>query len=514
MYSDSQRKSLPKVFTVVMTSLTVCLMSCNKTSFTPDQNSSLSNPVLFENTYKSASSEVQYIQSNSEENQTKLTFQIENAVGLLQDLLKTEIRITENGLPVTDFALNKNSVTNVTTADIVFAVDVTGSMAPTIEAAKQKLIAFVKNTRAQGYHTRMCLSTFGDYTIKKCTRFYDNDPKVASTEVEVAELISEITKLKSLKGPSDPGGKDLDENPMRAVIDAAGAPWGSDSQRFLILVTDAGFLYSPNNQGAMGTTAPYYKEVTAAITQSQMKIFAVTPTLAGYDKPFGNPAAPGIVAQSQGEWYKYADLVSGKITLNTVLNKILSSINTTFSVDYVLTSQSALDPAKPLAQRNIVLEVLNSSLGTVKGLLITSNLPNGRVPDQRRFVIADKKIKANRLLVYVNGLLQNGGYTLIDGKQIEFVKAQKANAKIRIVYQYESVKDSISLTPIHLSVGEDKVGLLKFTINGIPVDEKYYETIGIDMNTSSVVLTDDVFGSADPFKISATGEMTILIKIK
>lgn len=515
MVSNIQKNSVSKIVaTIFLTSLTLNLMSCNKTNFTPDENSSLSNPVLFENTYKSAASEVQYTQANLDENQTKLSFQVENGAGLLQDLLKADIRVTENGVPVTDFVLNKNSVTHVTTADIIFAVDVTGSMAPTIEAAKQKLIAFVNNTRAQGYHTRMCLSTFGDYTVQKCTRFYDNDPKVASTATQVAELISEITKLKALKGSADPGGKDLDENPMRAVIDAAAAPWGSDSQRFLILVTDAGFLYSPGNAGAVGSVAPKFTDVATAITQSQMKIFAVTPSLAGYDKPFGNPALGGIVDQSQGEWYKYADLVSGKITLNTVLNKILSSINTTFTVDYTLTSQTVLDPAKPLSQRNIVLELVNTALGTVKGLVITSNLPNGRVPDVKRYVIADKKVKASRLYVYIDGALQAGGYTLIDGKQIEFAKAPKANSKIKIVYQYDSVKDSITLTPIHLSVGADKIGFLKFTINGIPVDQKYYETIAVDLNTSSVVLTDDVFGPADPFRIASSGEMYISIKTK
>ena len=511
-----QKFSLSKaVVTVFIAPLILNLMSCSKTSFTPDANSSLANPILFENTYKSAASEVQYVQPNAEENQTKLSFQVENGSGLLQDLLTSDIRVTENGIPVTDFVLNKNSVTHVTTADIIFAVDVTGSMAPTIEAAKQKLIAFVNNTRAQGYHTRMCLSTFGDYTVKKCTRFYDNDPKVVATETEVTELISEITKLKALKGSADPGGKDLDENPMRAVIDAAAAPWGSDSQRFLILITDAGFLYSPGHAGAVGAVAPIYADVAKAINQSQMKIFAVTPSLAGYDINFGAaPGVPGIVDQSQGEWYKYADLVSGKITLNTVLNKILSSINTTFTVDYVLTSQSALDPAKPLSQRTIVLELINTALGSVKGLVITSSLPNGRVPDQKRFVIADKKVKANRLYVYVDGVLQTSGYSIIDGKQIEFAKAQKSNAKIKIVYQYDSVKDSISLTPIHLGVGADKINFLKFTINGIPVDDKYYETIAIDMNLSSVVLTDDIFGAADPFKIAATGEMNISIKTK
>jgi hypothetical protein len=329
---------------------------------------------------------------------------------------------------------------------------------------------------------------------------------------EVQELISEITKLKALKGSADPGGSDLDENPMRAVIDAGLAPWGSDSQRFLILVTDAGFLYSPGNSGSVGSVAPQFSAVTNAINQSKMKIFAVTPSLAGYDKKFGS--SEGIVKQSEGEWYKYSDLVSGAITLNTVLNKILSSIDTTFYVDYALTSQSSLDPSKPLSQRDIQIELINASGEVVKGLAITSNLPNGRVADPKRFVISDKAVKADHLEVYVNDVLQTSGYILISGKEIEFTSAKAPNAKIKIKYKYASVRDAITLRPIRLSVGADKVGLLKFTINGIPVDSSYYELVGIETNLSTVVLSDEVFAVEDPFKILETQEMNILIKAK
>lgn len=487
-------------------------LACSQTHFAVDTNSAFSTGVLFEDNFKTAASEVNYVQPNLDENNTTVAFQIQDSNGLLlQNLSVNDFRLTENGVLVTDVTLNKNSITHVTTADIVFVVDVTGSMTSTIESAKAKLIDFVRNTRAQGYHTRMCLSTFGDYTIKKCTRFYNNDPKDISTDTEVNELISEITKLKALKGSSDPGGSDLDENPMRAVIDAAAAPWGSDSQRFLILVTDAGFLYSPGHSGAVGSGAPEFSAVTTAINQSKMKIFAVTPSLAGYDKKFGS--AEGIVKQSEGEWYKYADLVSGVITLNTVLNNILSSIDTTFYVDYTLTSQSSLDPSKALADRNIVIELINSSLGVVKSLAITSNLPNGRVADPKRFVISDKVVNADQLEVYVNGALQTTGYTLISGKDIEFATAKAPNARIKIKYKYASVRDAITLKPINISVASNSIGMLDFTINGIAVESQYYEVVNIGPAISTIILSDEVFGVEDRFKILETQEMNVLIKL-
>lgn len=489
----------------------VSTFSCSQTNFSPDENSSLYNPAYFENVYKTAASEVNYVQPNLEENKTTLSFQVEDSTGMnIQNLLASDIHVLENGKVIDNLTLSKNSVTLRKTVDILFAVDVTGSMTPTIESAKTRLIDFINNTRAQGYHTRMCLSTFGDYTVKKCVRFYNNDPNDASTITEVNELISEITKLKALKGTLDPGGKDLDENPMRAVIDAAQAPWGSDSQRFMILVTDAGFLYSPGNQGAVGTVAPYYVDVVKAIQQSNMKIFAVTPSLAGYDKPFSG--APGIVDQSEGEWYRYSDLVSGKITLNTVLNKILSSVDTTFFVNYTLTSSSALDPSKPLSQRNIEIELVNSNIGTIKGLAITSNLPNGRVPDPKAYVISDKKVNPATLKVYVNNVLQTSGYQLISGKSIEFTTARPANSKIKIVYQYESAKDSISLTPIRISVPPDKVSLLQIKINQVLLDPSLYEVVPISSSESTIIIQDSIFSFEDKYKINELGRMHIVIK--
>jgi len=57
------------VLSIFMISAILNLLSCSKTSFSPEANSSLANPVLFENTYKSQSSEVQYSQANAAENQ-------------------------------------------------------------------------------------------------------------------------------------------------------------------------------------------------------------------------------------------------------------------------------------------------------------------------------------------------------------------------------------------------------------------------------------------------------------
>lgn len=485
--------------------------SCNQTSFTPDASyKDLS--IVFEDQFKVASSEVQFVQPDLSENHTRISFQVQAGNGLLlQDLLKSQINITENGKSITNVTLQKTSKTYQNVVDIVFAVDVTGSMTKTIESAKQKLIDFIQTSRKQNYHTRMCLSTFGDYTVKKCLRFYNNDINDPSSSAEVNELISEISKLKALVGAEDPGGRDFDENPMRAVIDASLAPWGDQSQRFLILVTDAGFLYSPGNSGSVGPVAPQFSEVSTAIQNSKMKIFAVTPSLAGYNLNFNS--SPSIVKQSSGEWFAYSDLVSGKISLNTVLDKILSQVDTTFFVDYKLNSQSELDPSLPLSQRNIQVSLINPLLGLIKGLVISSNLPQGRIPDPKDFVFTDKKVKDSTLQVFVDGVLQKNNYQVISGNKIQFTKAQPANSKIVVKFQFDQLKDAVQMKPIQFRLNSDYINKINLYINDHRVDPKNYSIVSIDSETYGIVLNDSIFDATDEYEIQKISAMNVMIRL-
>lgn len=477
----------------------------------PEPEAPFSSDVLYENFFPVNTSSVSYTQPNLEENRTTITFQVRNPLGQFDSPLKeSDLKLVENNKDVDKFVLTKNSTTTAHPVDILFVVDVTGSMAPTIEAAKTRIIDFIHHSRDLGYHTRMCLSTFGDFTISKCNRFYDNDPNDPATETQVAELVSEITKLKALTGINDPGGTDLDENPMRALIDASTAPWVSDTQRFTILVTDAGFLYSPGNSGAVGKLAPEYKEVVAALAVSKMKVFAVTPSLAGYNKQFGK--FEGIVNLSQGEWFKFADLVSGKITMNTILNKILTSVNTTFFLNYTLNSQSVQDPTLPLSQRQINLQLNDSSLGTLLPGTITSNLPDGREKDQIAFKVTDKQIKIDQLQVWVDDVLLDSGYSYHENGELHFDRPQKGDAKIRIQYEYADLKDSVVLQPIILVFSKKtKTQRLVLLINGIEMNADHYELVNTTDGKISLLFKEIVFSTQDPYEIDLNRGMDVQV---
>ena len=380
----------------------VFFASCNKTHFqlVDQESQKFQSGDFFESFFKMNNSVASFEQPQLESNETQAAFQVALADGTnVPDLKVTDFTILENGQPISDFKLQSNSTTIKQSVDIIFAVDVTGSMSPTIESAKTRLISFVQKSRLNGTHSRMCLITFGDRTVKNCDRFYDNNPDDPSTIDQVNELISEISKLKALTGSSDPGGSDLNENPMRALIDASKAPWNENSQRFVILITDDGFLYSPGNSGNVGALAPKYNEVSEAIEKSQMKVFAATPSLAGYNKPF--KGEPGVVEFSKGEWFNFKDLISGKITLDTILNRILNRVQTTYLLQYTLdeNSGSGLDLTLPLKKRKIEILLQNGVHANLNMLSLQSNLPDGRKPYQKKFKLADKNKPIINLLM-------------------------------------------------------------------------------------------------------------------
>ncbi len=460
--------------------------------------------------FKLSVSEINIYQTPLGANNTAVAFQVlDSSKNHVANLQASDLIITENGTVVPPFRLNSNSKKIVQTVDIVFAVDITGSMASTIESAKTRLIDFVTKSRANGTHSRMCLVTFGDRTIKKCDHFYDNDPADPKTESQVKELISEISKLRALTGIDDPGGNDLNENPMRALIDASTAPWKSDAQRFVILITDDGFLYSPGNQGAVGNTAPVYNEVIQAIQSSQMQVFAATPSLAGYNLPFSG--VPGIVAASGGEWFSFYSLISGKITLDTILNRIVNRLQTTYLAEYSLDDKSALDPARPLSQRKIEIRLANGQAYSVTIQSVQSNLPNGREPYKNRWMLTDKKMKKETISVRLNGRRLNGGYTITSEGEIVFDTPPPPESKIQVHYRNNAIRDAIQIEPIILP-GTINPNAVTAILNGI--ETKDLEIIKTLDGTYSLRLPDSVFAENDPFGIQYADGLSVQVRLQ
>lgn len=488
---------------------------------------------IFDRHFGFSRSESTVTQAKYDQNTISAYFKVNKAEQSVNDLKERDLKVTENGINVTPFSISADKEHFEQVADIVFLVDITGTMVEFIETAKKRLKEFILTSRAKGYHTRMCISTFGDYTVKKCSRFFDNNPADPSTEAQMKELMTELAQLSAYKGVGqDPGWPDLDENPMRSLIDASIAPWAADSQRFVILVTDWGFLYLPNREGDKGNPGadPQYlarnnparmSEVTKAIKDSQMKVFAVTRmqhvhkgqrlVWDGYNTPF--QGEPGIVQSSGGEYFDFDKVLRGQISLDQILQRILNRIDTTYKLTYVVDDISGLDPTMAIGKRNVEIHPVDPSRGTVKKISTLSSMPNGRAQYQQNWKVSDNAIQAGSLQVFVDGKELSTSEFSVSKGDIRLSAVPKAGAKIRFVFLYEAIEKNFRTEPMAFR-GEINTGNTKVFLNGkeARAEDTVFEK-DLEGN-SSLRLADSALATNDPYDIRKNQGLTIRVITK
>ena len=480
-------------------------------------------PRTFEKSFGFSNSESTMEQLKFDENIVSVFFQAEKDGVSVNDLKPQQLTVSENNIPVSPFDLSADVERSNQVADIVFLVDITGTMVELIETAKVRLKEFIKTSRERGYHTRMCISTFGDYTVKKCN-FFDNNPKDPSTETQVKGLLKELSQLQAYRGAGrDPGYPDLDENPMQALVDTAKAPWGADSQRFVILVTDWGFLYSPENIGKNAEAGklpapPTIKEVHAAIKASQMKVFAVTRTKHshagkdlvwdGYNTPFKDE--PGIVQASGGEHFDFDKVLRREISLDHILERILKRINTTYKLTYVVDKVQGLDPTLPVANRNVTIKLTDPAQGVVKKTSTLSSIPTGRPQYKQNFKLSDQAIQPDTMKVLMGDKqVAPAEYTVTKG-EVRFKTTPPAGSKLRFVFLYEATEQNLMLEPISLR------GTLTPTNTKVYLNDKEASADDVvfakDLEgNSSVTLANGIMASNDPYGIRKSKALKVKI---
>lgn len=506
--------------------LTMGLAACAKMEFTPvdltetklsDDSEDLNPPVVIMDpnmvqlqsvTMKLGVSQASFVQENLDSNRTVVNFQVVNQNGeFVNNLTQNSIALSENGIPVRGFTMTSNPQESRRTVDIAFLIDVTCSMNPTIASAKARVVNFIRSSREAGYHTRMCLSTFGDYTVRRCDRFFDNDPSKPETSAQVDELINEVNRLTAGCGINDPGGSDLAENPLQAILDVEQAPWAEGSQRFGILITDAGFLHNSGNPGALGANAPSYNNVISSLRRSQVNLFAATPSMPGYNLNFGREL--GLIAASNGEHFPYANLVNGSTNLNTILNRILLRVQTTYALEYVADETPGLDAALPLNQRTFVVTLVDGTTETVRVVGSTSSLPAGRAEYKKKFKLSDKEIDQQSLVLKVDGQVVSSGYRISNG-EVVFDQAPRRGTRIDVEYNYLSLSDSLQTVPLVLPENEDLNRIAVF-FNNIKVTGVY---VRFEKNLEErwmLLLNTAALSEKDPFNIRKNGQLEVKV---
>ncbi|MBI2416697.1 MAG: VWA domain-containing protein [Ignavibacteriales bacterium] len=167
---------------------------------------------------------------SSNPNAIRLRFYAErNDLGYkLTNLAKGNILLYENQTKINTYSLQKDTSGGSEAADIVFVLDVTGSMGDEINAVKQNIIEFADSLTRSGIDFQLGMVTFLDAT----ENIYPFTKDIQLFQQQVAVQYAH-------------GGGDTPENSLQALLDASRFSFRNNAKRILIWITDAN--YQENN---------------------------------------------------------------------------------------------------------------------------------------------------------------------------------------------------------------------------------------------------------------------------
>lgn len=485
------------------------LLACSKKDFSPEESIPEKQEVItdFSRTHHFAykASQDFFQQDQYDRNETSVSFQVLNERGLnVSGLTKTDIELSENNRVVGTLDLSSQSVNLGQKADIVFVIDVTSSMQPTINSVKTKVREFVEKMQQNRIQALLCLVTFRDKTEKKCETIVEDNPQTPQNE-NLENFLSEVSNLRAS------GGGDTDENQLRAMMDAAVTPWRSGSQRLAILITDAPFHYQPDNKGNAGSNAPFYTEAMTSVQNSQMTLFAVAPPRDGYNRDFqGNPS---LVSLSRGQYFNYSDMVSGVVGMETIFQTIVDRVSTRYMAKYVIEDNPNLDSSESLSSKRFQLRVPGFPQYTVQILGTSSTRPQGHPEFKKQFILSKKaRLASKSFSVKVNGQPWLTPVRL-EESQVVFEVAPPAGSRVEVAYDAASLKEGLKLKSLVLPSGLE-VTSMRVLYNG---REVLMEELRLSRDDNGSIILDPAFtvlSEEDPYRVIDRRGLDIVVEGK
>ncbi len=140
------------------------------------------------------------------------------------DLQNENLFIYEDQSRIYNFSLMQDTTGGVNSADVVFVLDVTGSMGGEIDQVKTNLTAFTDTLAGQGVDFRLAMVTFLDVV----ENIYDFTADVDLFQTYIDEQQAH-------------GGGDWEENSLDAIYAATQLQFRDTASRIFIWITDAGY---------------------------------------------------------------------------------------------------------------------------------------------------------------------------------------------------------------------------------------------------------------------------------
>ena len=183
-----------------------------------------------------------------------LTFEVREEADdrLITRLGPENLFLFEDDQRLRDFSLKKDRSSGVDAADIVIALDVTGSMAEEIDGVKNHIVEFADSLSYRGIDFRLGMVTFLDVI----ENVYPFTRDVQAFRALVDEQFAH-------------GGDDQPENSLEALMEAAGFPFRPEATRLVIWITDADY-HERNSVTPLTRT-----EVIDALLANEIRVHSV-----------------------------------------------------------------------------------------------------------------------------------------------------------------------------------------------------------------------------------------------
>ncbi len=189
-------------------------------------------------------------------------------------LKSQNIFLYENSSRIQNFTLQKDTSGGVNALDLVFVLDVTGSMGGTIEGVKNNIIEFADSLKKRGVDYRLGMVTFLD---------------IIENAYDFTSDVNVFKQLVSLQNAH--GGGDAPENSLDALFRATQYPFRNEANRVIIWITD--ITYHESN----GVTARTKSQVVNALLNSDVTVHAIGPQ--AFQTDWYNP----IIEPTGGKFY-------------------------------------------------------------------------------------------------------------------------------------------------------------------------------------------------------------------
>ena len=448
-----------------------------------------------------------FYQPRLDKNKTTLSFKAYDGYGFNRGGLQSEdLILTENQVRVENYTLSSHSETESQGLDLVFLINVSGSMRRDINLIKENIAHLIYAMDRSYLHARLCLVTFRDHVDKTCKKFVTDDPLTPQNENLIA-FLDEISKLE-LRG----GGGGRKENALAGLLASAqNTPWKIGHQRIIVLATDAQF-WNRIDPRLSNIIVPSYENVLSALTTRNIQVFTMTYDYMGFSKNYFSQQS-SVVEATGGQWFDLKKLRDKEITIEAIVQQIKNQFHTIYTIEYFVDDNMGLNPTLSLEERDIDIASSHSNSDIrIERQNVHSNMPYGRPEPQLRWLL-DTDQHLQNVYVTINGQEEHGFF--IEDGYIIFNQPPQEGSEIYVTYESGDLIDNVKWHPLVLQVdsshpsAEIEITNGTLYLNGQLAKDSDFTIEPSASGHFHLRLDENVFSNEDPFGIRQSGHLEI-----